>query len=167
MNRTLLTWLLVTSITLLSVCPVAANGLSGEYIPAATGISLSIDFGNGTVHEYTDLEGIHVFEVTNSTTSTEVDWYGEFVYVTAISGVRMNENTNQFWQYRVNGELGGIAANAYVLEDGDSIEWYYTSNTSEVPTEPQFDYSLIIGGVILAFVSVGVLLILWVRQNRW
>jgi hypothetical protein len=111
-----------------------------------------------------------VFEVTNSTTSTGVDWYGEYAYVTSISGVGMNEQTNQFWQYRVNGNLGGIAANAYALEDGDSIEWYYTSNTSEVPTDPtvpQFDYSLIIGSAILTFVAVGFLLILWVRQNRW
>ena len=140
-----------------------------SFIPAATGISLIIDFGNGTTQEYSNLEGSNVYEVTNSTTRVEGDWYGSLIFVTSIAGVSESDETQQYWHYKVNGELGGSAANVYLLQDNDSVEWVLSSPNTNIPTtpvQPTTDYSLILGAGILGAVSILVLIVLWVRQYK-
>jgi len=157
-----LVWILTISILASCWIPTAVESSPIQYIPAATGISLTVNFGNGTTQEYLNLEGTNVFEVTNSTTDVEVEWYGDLVYVLAISGVREDDEAGLYWQYWVNGDLGPSAANYYILEDGDSIEWalppYGTDSFS------QFDMSLIVGLAIIGLMAVVVLIVLKKRQ---
>lgn len=151
-----------------SLFPLVVSVSGAPFTPAATGISLAIDFGNGTIQEFSNLEGPNVYEVTNSTTSVEGNWYGNLVFVTSISGVSENATSGLYWQYWVNGELGGSAANLYLLDDNDSIEWKLPPQNSETttppPTEPPIDYSLILGSVVLGAVSILVLIVLWIKQ---
>lgn len=159
------------AVILLLACafPLTTNASGVPFIPAATGISLTIDFGNGTTHEFVNLEGTNVYEVTNSTTSVEGDWYGNLVFVTSISGVSESDETQQYWHYKVNGEFGGSAANVFMLEDNDSIEWILSSPNSNIPTTPvqsTIDYSLIFGTALLGAVSILVLIVLWIRQYK-
>jgi hypothetical protein len=159
--------MLLASIVLISLSPVVASTPETIYFPAATGILLSIDFRNGTVLEYSDLEGTNVYEVTNSTTPTDAEWYGDLVYVTSIAGVAEDVNANIYWQYWVNGELGNVAANKYTLQDNDVIEWGLPSNTTDttpVPTDQPFDVSLVIGGTILGVVAMIALVVLSKRH---
>lgn len=144
---------------------ISDNGFS----PAATGISLTIDFGNGTLQEFTNLNGTNAYEVTSSVTAVGVEWYGDLVYVTSISGVAENATANLYWQYWVNGKLGGSAANKYILSDGDSIEWKLPSQipqSSTTPTSFQIDTSLVIGGSVLSLVAISVLIVLWLKQQK-
>jgi len=51
---------------------------------------------------------------------------GAGVYVTAINGVVQNQGGNQYWWvYFVNGQEPTVGANAYILNDGDSVAWDY------------------------------------------
>ncbi len=149
--------------------PVVTYASAASFTPAATGISLTIDFGNGTTHEFLSLEGSNVYEVTNSTTSVEGVWYGNLIFVTSISGVSESDENQQYWHYKVNGELGGSAANVYLLEDNDSIEWILSAPNTNIPTTPiqsVVDYSLILGAAILGSVSILVLIVLWAKQYK-
>jgi hypothetical protein len=139
-----------------------------QFSPAATGISLTIGFGNGTLQEFSNLNGTNVYEVTSSVTAVQAEWYGDLVYVTSISGVAENVTANLYWQYWVDGKLGGSAANKYILSDGDSIEWKLPSQIpqSSTTTDFQIDTSLIIGGSILGLVTISVLIVLWLKQQK-
>lgn len=157
-----LVWILTISILVSWWIPTAVESSPIQYIPAATGISLTVNFGNGTTQEYLNLEGTNVFEVTNSTTDVEVEWYGDLVYVLAISGVSEDDEAGLYWQYWVNGDLGPSAANYYILEDGDSIEWALPSYGTD--SLSQFDMSLIVGLAIIGLMAVVVLIVLKKRQ---
>lgn len=94
--------------------------------PAATGITLIVDFGNGTVVNRTGLSGANVLEVTQGEFEVEVDWYGPLAFVTAIDGLS-SSGTNQ-WQYWVNGQYASSACNYYQLDEMDSIVWNRTGS---------------------------------------
>ncbi len=147
-----------------------SSGLLVQYVSAATEVSLTVDFGNGTIQEFTSLEGTNVLEATNSTTAVDVEWYGDLVFVTAISGVSQDHDANLYWQYWVNGELGPCAANMYILEDGDSIEWrlpyhgFESTNTSII--ESELDTSLIVGSALLGIAAMGFLVLIRIRTSR-
>ncbi|MDF1537378.1 MAG: DUF4430 domain-containing protein [Candidatus Thorarchaeota archaeon] len=160
---------LVFAMIAASLFPLGVNAFGTSYTLAATGISLAINFGNGTIHEFSNLEGTNVYEVTNSTAGAEGEWYGNLIFVTSVSGVSESDEAQQYWHYKVNGELGGSAANVYLLEDNDSIEWVLSSpnpNVQTTPVQPIVDYSLILGAAILGGVSILVLIVLWARQYK-
>jgi len=166
-TRLRMSFVLVIIVT--SLVPIVTYASGTPFTPASTGISLTIDFGNGTTHEFLNLEGSNVYEVTNSTTGAEGDWYGNLIFVTSVSGVSESDENQQYWHYKVNGELGGSAANVYLLEDNDSIEWELSSpnpNVQTTPVQPTVDYSLILGAAILGAVSILVLILLWVKQYK-
>ena len=147
-----------------------SDGLPVQFEPAATGVSLTVDFSNGTIQEFTSLEGANVLEVTNSTTTVAVEWYGDLAFVIGISGVSQDPGENLYWQYWVNGDLGPSAANMYTLEDGDFIEWKLPSNGSESTTnsmsEPELDTSLIVGSAILGIAAVAFLVVIKLGTSR-
>lgn len=162
--------LALVSVILLGLAVAPVTGVvARQFSPAATGIALTIDFGNGTLQEFQDLEGANVYEVTDSATQVEVEWYGDLVYVISISGVHEDDSADLYWQYWVNGELGGSAANKHMLQDGDLIEWKLPSQTSDAsttPTDLRVDVTLIIGGGLLGVVAISVLILLWIKQQR-
>lgn len=139
------------------VIPIKAS--SSKVVPAATGINLIIDFENGTILNYTGLDGTTVLNVTSEVLDVKAQWTGNLAYVTAIGGV--SQDQTHWWQYWVNGEYASVAANWYELNDGDSIEWKRASSAFSNSGNNGMDPSLIIGSIILSIGAIGFLLVLY------
>lgn len=60
--------------------------------------------------------------------ATGVRVEGTSSYVTSINGLGEGDAGEMFgWLYEVNGEMPSVAADAYVLDPGDTVRWYYSS----------------------------------------
>ena len=152
------------AVILVSPPIVIANNQSSGFIPSASSIDLTIDFGNGTILTYMNLNGTTVLNVTESVIDVGIQWSGNLAFVTAI-GEAAQDNTH-YWQYWINGEYASVASNLYNLEDGDSIEWKRTSPRYTNSETQNPDFFLVIGGVILIVSGVVFLLILYYRTTR-
>ncbi|MHA2003679.1 MAG: DUF4430 domain-containing protein [Candidatus Thorarchaeota archaeon] len=154
----------------ITLMPTGIAGLSvsdQDYAVAlARNVTLQVDFGNGTVNTYEDVLGTNVLEVTESVLPVGVDWFGNLAFVKSIGGVSESDDAGLWWQYWVNSELSVVAANAYQIQDNDTIVWRYT--TSQVgnpnPTEP--DNSLLLGTIVLGFLGIGFLIVLYLLNGR-
>lgn len=146
MRSTLTIGLLVVLIISIPVKDVRRNGFAAS--ANGDNVSLSIDFGNGTLSAYDNLQGSTVLNVTESVVAVEYEWYGDLVFVTSIANVSNDADQGLWWQYWVNGEIGSVAANQYTVEKGDLIEWRL--GPTEVPPA-ETDWSLLIGlSIVLA-----------------
>jgi hypothetical protein len=133
---------------------------SDEAIPAAEGITLTVDFGNGTIRDYHNLNGSTVLEVTSSVLDVEVQWYGPLAYIRGIEGL-VGEGA-EGWEYWVNGEFASIAVNLYSLEDNDILLWKYTSPEPQ----SQYDPTFIPGVFFVSLSGVGFIAIVYVQTSR-
>lgn len=112
----------------------ASNG-SGQQQSATVSVSVSVSssaadgrvsgganstFEHGaTVYDALIATGLSV----NASSSSS---YG--TYVTAIGGLAEKEfGRNSGWMYSVNGAIPMLACDRYVLQDGDSVSWFYTT----------------------------------------
>ncbi len=150
---------IVVAIILVCTLSISMHVADAKAVPAATGITLSVDFDNGTILNYSSLTGSTVLNLTNSVVDVEVQWTGGLAFVTAINGIKQDQH--HWWQYWVNGEYGTVAANLYELNDGDSIEWKRTSSAYSTARVNALDYSLITGSIIISASAVGFLLVLY------
>ncbi len=133
---------------------------SSDVILAAEGITLTIDFGNGTIREYDNLNGSTVLEVTMSVLDVEVQWFGSLAYIRAIEGlVGQGEYGWQFW---VNGEFASIAVNQYSLDNDDNISWVYSTPVQQHQEDP----SLVPGIIIVSASGFGFIAIVYVSTSR-
>ncbi|MFW9957257.1 MAG: DUF4430 domain-containing protein [Candidatus Odinarchaeota archaeon] len=133
---------------------------SSDFVLAAERITLTIDFGNGTIREYNDLNGSTVLEVTSSVLDVDIQWFGTLAYIRGIEGfVGEGEYGWQFW---VNGEFASVAVNLYTLEDNDTIEWVYSTPNPQ----PVQDPTLIPGASIILISGIGFLAIVYVQSSR-
>jgi len=93
-------------------------------------VSVSIDYGNGTV---TSFEDVYLFRnataldalraVVESITTDY--WLGWGAIVTSVNGL---ENEGLLgWQYWINGEWGTVAADLTTLINNDQVEWKYAA----------------------------------------
>jgi hypothetical protein len=141
----------------LTVLPVNVEGhIEGGlnyFEPRASGISLQIDYGNGTTSIYDEVAGSNVLEVTESVALVQADWTGDLAFVYSINGVSSKEETGLWWQYWVNSEFASVAANLHVVQDNDTVVWRLTDSQVEQPTTTQPDGPGQFGS--LAFVSAG------------
>ena len=131
---------------------------------SALGITLRIDFGNGTTVTFNGLNGTTVLNVTDSVVDVETNWAGELAYVVSIDGV--SQDQNHWWQYWVNGNYATVAANWYSLQDGDSVLWNRTVFGSQNTTSTDIDSTLIAGGILLGAGGLGFMLLLYIRTSR-
>lgn len=54
---------------------------------------------------------------------------GQAVYVKGINGLMEFDYGGQSgWKYKVNGSYPSLGAGAYILKDGDQVEWLYSTN---------------------------------------
>ncbi len=92
-----------------------------ETLESVNGISLSIDFNNGTVKSRLN------FTLDNGKTTVldALDKWCEIDYDNFGWGIIIREidNVRGFWIYKVNGFGPSVGASAYTLKDGDLIEW--------------------------------------------
>jgi hypothetical protein len=135
---------------------------NSQNILASTGISLTIDFGNGTVSSYSGLSATNVYNLTLSIFDVDARWAGNRVYINAIDGVFQDETHG--WQYWVNGDYATVAANLYILNDGDFVLWNRTISGFQNQTEP--DWTALFGGILIAVCGFVFLAFLYWRSIR-
>ncbi|MCY9656425.1 DUF4430 domain-containing protein [Paenibacillus chondroitinus] len=66
--------------------------------------------------------------------SYEYEWSEKYdsVYVQSIAGDgEFDHGSNSGWMYNVNGDYPNFGASKYTLQDGDSLQWRYTTNLGE------------------------------------
>ncbi|MHA2378326.1 MAG: DUF4430 domain-containing protein [Candidatus Thorarchaeota archaeon] len=161
---------LLLVVLLLVVAPGQVVGTTAlpqtQFTASATNISLQVDFGNGTVLNHQGLTGSDVLALTESVFSVEVSWYGNLAFLESIAGVANDQNEGRWWQYWVSGELGAVAANAYEVQDGDSVVWRYTSSQADNLEGKGPDSTVLLGAMILAGLGMGFLAILFIMRRR-
>ncbi len=155
-------WLLAIIPLILLNIPVNSHAENSEAIIAAEGISLSVDFGNGTIISFNNLNGSTVLDVTSAMVEVQVQWYGPLAYIREIEGI-VGEGQHG-WKYWVNGEFASIAVNLYTLENGDAIEWVYSGPSAE--TQSQEDPTLLPGASIVSTAGLGFILIVYIHTSR-
>ncbi len=120
----------------------------------ASDISLVVEFDNGTIVSHEDLVGTDVLNVTQSVFKVDVVWYGDLAFVTAIADVHNDAERDRWWQYWINDVYGTVAANKYLLHDGDVVTWRLTGSAFEGGPEDHIDPTLVM--VIIGLVLVGI-----------
>jgi len=133
-----------------------------QILPGAIEIDLTIDFGNGTVANYTGLSATNVYNLTTKIFDVDAIWAGDRVFINAIDGVSQDETHG--WQYWVNGNYATVAANLYTLNDGDFVLWNRTISGFQNQTEP--DSTALIGGLLIAAGGLVFLALLYWKSIR-
>jgi len=155
-------WWVVPLIPLILLSqPVNSLGVSGsDAIIAAEGLSLSVDFGNGTIITFSNLNGSTVLDVTSEVLSIQIQWYGPLAYVRGIEGVIAEGQYG--WQYWVNDKFASMAASLYSLEDGDTVLWVFSSPNPGIQQDP----TLIPGASIVSILGLGFITVLYIQTSR-
>ena len=163
--------LIVIGTILLFIQPSAALSYAAptnsSFSPAADEISITIDFGNQTTKNLSNLTGTNVLEITQEVANVEFyyDTWG-FAFVTEIDGLANNQQKDSYWQYWVNGEYASTAANTYLVQSGDTIIWRYVSSQVNPPKSIANDPSTIIGLVGVSCFVVMFLGFLYRRSTK-
>jgi hypothetical protein len=164
--------LLVIALVVLPVGVSSREVVSSHILkPRANGVSLYIDYSNGTTSIYNQVEGRNVLEATESVALVQVDWTGDLAFVYSINGVSSKEETGLWWQYWVNGEFASTAANLCEVQDNDTIMWRFTDSQMQPPTSTQPNdlgqyESLAIASASLGSLGVGFLVALYLMKRR-
>jgi len=152
--------LVIFSLVIVSIPTNTQAESAPDVILAADDIALTIDFGNGTNLQYSNLTGSTVLEVTSSIFDIAVEWYGPFAYVRGIEGL---VGAGEYgWQYWVNNVFASSAVNLYTLDAGDHLLWRYSA---PVP-QSQEDPTLLPGVVVVAASGFGFIAIVYVQTKR-
>ncbi|MFW9933317.1 MAG: DUF4430 domain-containing protein, partial [Candidatus Thorarchaeota archaeon] len=139
------------------------------YFNLSDTVNLEIDFGNGTVTQFTDANGTNVLEATESKVNVVVEWYGNLAYVVEIAGVHNDGIAGLYWQYWINGDRAPFAANQMDVKSNDSIEWKRVPSTftnTDTTVTTQIDTDLILGSLITVVLGPGFLGFLYVIKIR-
>lgn len=154
-------WVLSLISLLLVIQPVGVLAESEpDTVIAAEGISVSIDFGNGTILEFDNLSGSTVLDVTSEVANVQVQWYGPLAYIRSIEEI-VGEGQNG-WQYWVNGEFASIAVNLYSLADGDTVDWIYSGPVSQSQEDP----TLLPGTLFVSISGLGFIALVYIQTTR-
>ncbi|MGQ4910885.1 MAG: DUF4430 domain-containing protein [Candidatus Thorarchaeota archaeon] len=142
----------------------AIRGTIEQPVLSATGVTLVIDFGNGTVANTSEQTGSNVLDLTESSHEVEVEWFGDLAYVTAIDGVP--SSAGRYWQYWVNGEYASVACNLYEIDDGDVVVWNRTESAYSNDSPEQDGMDLVLGVMIVGSLGGAILTLLYVVTRR-
>jgi hypothetical protein len=152
--------LLVATIALVTVLkrfgPAAGPGrgpLGGgppAVAPAASGVELMVDFGDGFSKRFVGLparEAETVLSVLQSAGEAgrrgrleiDVTGSGEMAFVRSIDGVNNQGGAAgaRNWQFWVNGERGRVGAGVAPVRPGDRIEWVLATDASDRAQGPK------------------------------
>lgn len=163
---------LCISLILFASCRISSYdqaASSSSSVPAASNIELVIDYGNSTQRVLANLSGSTVFDILNETAHVTYTTHAFGSFIQSINGVENNAGGNgYYWQYWVNDLLAPVAADFYVLSDGDGILWKYCAPGQTGPGLPQGMPDWWIGLVLI--VGVGCALVgatvLLTRKSR-
>lgn len=131
----------------------SANATNTDKV--AINLEQIIDYGNSTQQTFSSLVGDTVFDILNQTTTVTFIQYAFGKFITAINDVENDANGNgYYWQYWVNDELAPVAADNFVLSDGDRVLWKYCAPESTHPTSPTLNLELFAGLGLIGVVGV-------------
>ena len=96
-------------------------------------VSIMVDFGDGRVSTYTDLDLIQnetAFELTERIAEVnnigfDFKEYSGLGILVAQIGDKTNGENDMYWQYWVNNKSPEIGAGEYLVEAGDAIMWKF------------------------------------------
>lgn len=95
---------------------VVMKGLNGELLANEM---ISVEENSSAFHALENVCAKYQMPIQTS-------GFGKFVYVQAIGDLKEKAYGAQSgWKYSVNGQYVGSSAGAYILQDGDVMEWYY------------------------------------------
>jgi hypothetical protein len=81
---------------------------------------------NGKTISYTGKDGITALDLLKSKADIETVGTDENAYVTTIDDVAANP-TNQYWMFKINGEMAEVGGGSYITKDSETITWELTS----------------------------------------
>ncbi|MEI6054263.1 MAG: DUF4430 domain-containing protein [Candidatus Saccharibacteria bacterium] len=81
---------------------------------------------NGKTIVYKGKEGSSALSLLQESCQTETKGSGESAYITKINGIEAN-SSNEFWSFKVNGEMAQVGAGSYITKDTESITWELSS----------------------------------------
>jgi hypothetical protein len=95
-------------------------------------VGLSVDFGNGKVTNYGNIEineggtaySVLVKKMSETDTKVTTKAYDIGIMVESINGYAASSES--FWVFSVNGKNSDVAADKYILKQGDSVVWKYS-----------------------------------------
>lgn len=100
--------------------------------PKAFIVNLSVDYGNGKTGTYENLQSSSQ-ESAYSILKKKMDETGievkskSYDFGTMVESIGdVTASPTYFWAYSVNGQMGNISADKYILKDGDLVEWKFT-----------------------------------------
>ena len=109
--------------------------------PGKEGVSLTVDFNDGSQLRYTGLDwndkmtalaALEVAAKHRRGFEYKVRGSGSIAFVTEIEG-QSNEGANgRNWLFKVNGKLAKVGAGSHKLQQGDRVEWEFT-RYDEIP----------------------------------
>ena len=93
---------------------------------------LTIDYGGGKTISYVNIElnesdtaySLLVKKMNETGSPIKTRSYDLGLMVESINNI--TASSAYFWSYSVNGQTGNVAADKYILKDGDKIEWKFT-----------------------------------------
>lgn len=94
--------------------------------------SLSVDYGSGKSVFYDAVKiqngetaySLLVKKMNETNISVQTKSYDYGTMVESVNGVASSQT--YFWSYLVNGQMGNVSADKYVLSPNDKVEWKYT-----------------------------------------
>ena len=127
----------------------------GTYEIRASNVELTIDYGNSTQRVFSNLTGNTVFDIMNETVNVSFTQFVFGKFITAINGVENDADGNgYYWQYWVNDELAPVAADNYVLSDGDQVLWKYCAPETTPTTTATLGPELLLGLGLIVVVGI-------------
>lgn len=54
----------------------------------------------------------------------------------AINGVKSDPEQNRWWYFEVNGHRSNVAAERYLVKEGDTIRWLYLGTPKRASAKP-------------------------------
>lgn len=97
-------------------------------------VNLLFDYGNGTRTWRNGTLvpiGATLFEATKTVADIEYTKYSWGVFITSMNGVRGDQSHGWLWHVwnstRAKWDFGPVGADAFILKNGDTVSWVYTS----------------------------------------
>ncbi|NHJ13232.1 MAG: DUF4430 domain-containing protein [Candidatus Thorarchaeota archaeon] len=154
---------ILTLIVIIMAFSTSTGNLSlrvgSQYILAGSNVTLTVDFGNGTITTFSNLAGPDVLAITESVLKVETEWAGGFAFVNSIEGISNSLEDGLWWQYWVNGDYGQIAANQYEIQDNDHVLWNRTRSAVNTDSYPENTTELLAFGMLLAALASGFIIL--------
>jgi hypothetical protein len=89
-------------------------------------VTLLLDYGTTQERKETQIKkGSTVLDLLRQETQVDYTIWPFGVFVTSINGLANDATRGHYWLYWVNGVYATVSSDAFVLQEGDFVEWRY------------------------------------------